>query len=352
MKARESLFGTLPDGRKVSQFTIENSRGMSFSAIAYGATLTAVSVPDRTGSVENVILFLETLEEYRQLSPFFGALIGRFANRITGGKFVLDGKEYSLACNDVYGAGPDAVSNHLHGGNVGYDKVLWNAKPFNKKNAAGIRWAYTSRDGEEGFPGNLKISATYTLTESNELSFEYWATTDKPTPVNLTNHAYWNLAGAGTGTVLEQEIRFNCSFYLPVDKSLMPTGEVRSVKDTPFDFTIAKPIGRDIGKIQGGYDHCLILDQAGSGFDLVCMARDPQSGRTMECWTSKPSVQFYTGGFLDGSLGPKGRKYPLWGAFTLEAEFFPDCVNISHFPSCILRPGQTYHHMTTHRFSV
>jgi aldose 1-epimerase len=344
----------MPDGRKVIQFTVENSRGASFSAIAYGATLTAVNVPDRRGSFENVILFLDTLEEYRQKSPFFGALVGRFANRITKGKFVLDGMGYNLACNDVFGAGPNAVSNHLHGGNVGYDKVLWNAKPFSKKDAAGVRWTYTSRDGEEGFPGTLKIAATYTLTESNELSFEYWATTDKPTPVNLTNHAYWNLAGAGagSGTVLEQELTFSCYFYLPVDNSLLPTGEIRSVKGTPFDFTTAKQIGRDIGKVQGGYDHCLILKQAGSGFDLVCKARDPQSGRAMECWTTKPSVQFYTGGFLDGSLSAKGRQYPRWSAFTLETEFFPDCVNISHFPSCILRPGQTYHHLTTHRFSV
>jgi aldose 1-epimerase len=351
MKTSVSLFGTMPDGRKVEQFTIDNGNGMSISAIAYGATLTAVNAPDRTGKVENVILFLDSLEEYRQKSPFFGALVGRFANRITRGRFTLDGTSYTLACNDVYGAGPNAVSNHLHGGTVGFDKVLWKAKPFTRKDAAGIRWTHTSPDGDEGYPGTLKMTAEYTLTEANELSFEYWATADKATPVNLTNHAYWNLAGAGagTGTVLDQEILFNCPFYLPVDGSLMPTGEVLSVKGTPFDFTTAKPIGRDIAAVKGGYDHCLVLAQAGDG--LVCRARDPVSGRAMECRTTKPAVQFYTGGFLDGSLGAKGRKYPLWGAFTLETEFFPDCVNIRHFPSCILRPGQTYHHRTVHSFS-
>jgi aldose 1-epimerase len=352
MKSSESVFGTLPDGRKVKRFTVENSRGISISAITYGATLTAVNVPDATGRTENVILFLDSLEEYRTKSPFFGALVGRFANRITRGRFVLDGREYTLACNDVHGAGPNAVSNHLHGGTVGYDKVLWNAKPFVRKGAAGIRWTYTSRDGEEGYPGTLKITAEYTLTESNELSFEYWAVTDKPTPVNLTNHAYWNLAGAGagSGTVLEQELMFNCPFYIPIDSSLMPTGEVLSVKGTPFDFTAPKPIGRDIAKVDGGYDHCLVVKRAGSGFDLLCKARDPRSGRAMEVRTTKPSVQFYSGNFLNGSLGSGGRTYPLHGAFTLETEFFPDCVNFSHFPSCILRPGQRYHHLSTHTF--
>ncbi len=353
MKTSASPFGAMPDGRKVEKLTVENSQGVSISAITYGATLTAVNVPDRKGNVENVILFLETLDDYRQKSPFFGALVGRFANRITRGKFVLDGKEYSLACNDIYGAGPGAVANHLHGGTVGFDKALWKAKLFTRKDAAGIRWTHVSPDGDEGYPGTLKITAEYTLTETNELSFEYWATTDKPTPVNLTNHAYWNLAGAGagTGTVLEQEVMFNCPFYLPVDKALMPTGEVLSVKGTPFDFTTAKTIGRDNARVEGGYDHCLILAQTGKGSDLLCRARDPQSGRVMECWTTKPAVQLYTGGFLDGSLGAGGRRYPHWGAFTLETEFFPDCVNIRHFPSCILRPGQTYHHLTTHRFS-
>jgi aldose 1-epimerase len=354
MRTSESVFGAMPDGRQVKRFTVENSRGISFSAMTYGATLTAVNVPDTVGRAENVILFLDSLEDYRTRSPFFGALVGRFANRITRGKFTLDGHEYALACNDVYGAGPNAVSNHLHGGKVGYDKVLWGARPFTRKGAAGIRWSYTSRDGEEGYPGTLKITAEYTLTEANQLSFEYWAVTDKPTPVNLTNHAYWNLAGAGagTGTVLEQELMLDCPFYIPVDSSLMPTGEVLSVKGTPFDFTTAKPIGRDIAKVSGGYDHCFVKRQGGGGPGLLCRARDPRSGRTMEVHTDQPGVQVYTGGFLDGSLGASGRKYPLNGAFTLETELLPDCVNLPHFPSCILRPGQSYHHLTTHTFGT
>jgi len=352
MKTFESFFATLPNGKKVTQFRIENSKGLSIKAITYGGTLTEVNVPDRSGKLDSVILGYDKLEDYLERSPFYGALVGRFANRIARGKFTLDGKEYSLACNDTFGAGPDAVANHLHGGKVGYDKVLWNGRLFRTKDAAGIRWSYLSRDGEEGYPGNLRITATYTLTEDGELTFEYWATTDKPTPVNLTQHAYWNLAGAGSGAVHDQELMFNCPFYLPVDGYLMPTGEVLSVKGSPFDFTNAKPIGRDLAKVKGGYDHCLIVKQAGSGFDLLCKCHDPKTGRRMEVWTNQPSVQFYGGNFMDNDHGARGRIYPKYGAFTLETELFPDAVNFGHFPSCILRPGQKYHHRTTHRFFV
>lgn len=352
MNVRQAFYATHASGKKVTQFTVENSKGLSFKAITYGGTLTEVNVPDRNGRLDNVILGYDKLEDYVARSPFYGALVGRFANRITRGKFTLDGRQYSLACNDTYGAGPDAVANHLHGGNVGYDKVLWNAKPFRSNAAAGIRWSYLSRDGEEGYPGNLKITVSYTLTEDNELVFEYRAGTDKPTPVNLTQHAYWNLAGAGSGTVFDQEIMFNCPFYLPVDDHLMPTGEVLSVKGTPFDFTSPKPIGRDLAKVKGGYDHCLILKQSGGGQDLLCQCSDPKSGRRMDVWTTKPSVQFYTGNFMDNDRGAGGRTYPKYGAFTLETEYFPDAVNIGHFPSCVLRPGQTYHHLTRHKFYV
>lgn len=352
MKITETLYATHPNGKRVTQYTVENSKGLSFKAITYGATLTEVNVPARNGDMDSVILGYDKLEDYMERSPFYGALVGRFANRITRGKFTLDGNEYSLACNDTFGAGPGAVANHLHGGKVGYDKVLWNARPFRTRTAAGIRWSYLSRDGEEGYPGNLRITVTYTLTEEDELAFEYWATTDKPTPANLTQHAYWNLAGAGSGTVFEQEVMFNCPFYLPVDDYLMPTGEVLSAKGTPFDFTTAKPIGRDIRQVKGGYDHCLVLRQAGGGFDLLCKCHDPKTGRRMDVWTTKPSVQFYTGNFMDNDRGARGRTYPQYGAFTLETELFPDAVNFGHFPSCILRPGQSYHHLTRHKFSV
>ena len=351
MKIGTSHYGKTKDGKSVTLYSVENSRGLGFRAISYGATLTEVNVPDREGKSDNVILGFDTLEDYQERSPYFGSLVGRFANRIAGGTFVLDGKQYSLACNDKYGAGEQAVANHVHGGDVGFDKVIWKARPFRSAEAAGIRWSYTSRDGEEGYPGTLKITAAYTLSESGELSFEYWARTDKPTPVNLTNHAYWNLAGAGSNTVLEQELMFNCLFYLPVGPTLMPTGEVLSVKGTPFDFTSPKSIGKDITRLEGGYDHCLVVRQSGEGLDLVCRARDPKSGRTMEIWTTKPGVQFYSGNFLNGERGAKGKSYPKHGAFALETEFFPDSVNVSHFPSCILRPGQLYHHLTRHRFA-
>jgi len=352
MNITKTLYSILPDGRKVFQYTVESSRGVSFKALTYGATLAEVNVPDREGKPESVILGYDRLEDYLERSPYYGALVGRFANRISRGKFVLDGSEHTLACNDVYGAGAEAVANHLHGGTVGYDKVLWKARPFGGRDRAGVRWSYVSPAGEEGYPGTLKISAAYTLTEDGELSFEYRAVTNKATPVNLTQHAYWNLAGAGSGTVLDQEIELNCPYYLPVDPTLMPTGEVRSVAGTPFDFTNGKPIGRDLGKVEGGYDHCLVVRRGGRELDLVCRCHDPASGRRMEVWTNQPGVQFYTGNFMDDDTGAKGRVYPKHGAYCLETEAFPDSPNIGHFPSSILRPGQQYFHRTVHRFSV
>jgi aldose 1-epimerase len=352
MNIREREYATHPSGGKVREYTVENSRGVSFKAITYGATLTEVNLPDRQGKMDSVILGYDRLEDYMERSPYYGALVGRFANRIAKGRFVLDGKEYSLACNDVYGSGPDAVANHLHGGKVGYDKVLWRAKPFQERSRAGVRWSYVSRDGEEGYPGTLKITAAYSLTEDDELSFEYRAVTDKATPVNLTQHAYWNLAGAGSGTVIDQEMQFNCPFYLPVDSTLMPTGEVLSASGTPFDFSSPKPIGRDLGQVEGGYDHCFVVKRSGGDLDLVCRCHDPATGRRMEVWSNQPGVQFYGGNFLDNDRGAGGRVYPKHGAFCVETEAFPDAVNVGHFPSCILRPGQEYHHLTVHRFSA
>jgi aldose 1-epimerase len=352
MKITKSLYAVHPNGQQVFEYTVDNGRGMSFKALTYGATLTEVNVPDREGKADNVILGYDRLEDYMKRSPYYGALVGRFANRISRGRFVLDGREYSLACNDVYGAGPDAVANHLHGGKVGYDKMIWKAKPFQEGKRAGIRWSYVSPDGEEGYPGRLKISASYTLSEEGELAFEYRAVTDKATPLNLTQHAYWNLAGAGSGSVHDQEMQFNCPFYLPVDSTLMPTGEVLSVSGTPFDFSSPKLIGRDLGKLEGGYDHCLVVRRSGKELDLVCRCHDPASGRRMEVWTNQPGVQFYSGNFLDNDSGAGGRVYPKHGAYCLETEAFPDAPNVGHFPSCILRPGQEYLHRTVHRFSV
>jgi galactose mutarotase-like enzyme len=260
-----------PDGRKVLQYTVEKSRG----------------------------------------------------NRISRGRFVLDGKEYSLACNDVYGTGPDAVANHLHGGRVGFDKVFWKAKPFRESNRAGLRWSYVSPEGEEGYPGTLKVSATYSLSEDGELSFEYRAVTDRAAPVNLTQHAYWNLAGAGSGTVLDQEAEFNCPFYLPVDATLMPTGEVLSVCGTPFDFSSPKPIGRDLGRVTGGYDHCLIVKRSGRSWTWCAAvttrrwAGGWRSGPTSRGYSSTPRTSWTTTGGPEGacirSTGPtawRRRRFP------------------------------------------
>jgi len=337
MTASESPYGTTTEGRRIALFTVENARGMSFRAISRGATLTAVIVPDRTGRKESVVLGCDSLAEYEKNTEFLGCIVGRFANRIAGGRFTLDGVEHSLARNDG--------ANHIHGGIRGFDKAAWNGRLFRRRNAAGIRWSYTSRDGEEGYPGNLRVTSEYALTEENELSFEYWAVTDAPTPVNLTNHSYWNLAGVGSGTALAHEIAFACPFYLPVDDALMPTGEVLKTAGTPFDFSVPKAIGRDIARVPGGYDHCLVLGKPPGVRGHACTARDPSSGRTMEVFTTEPGLQFYTGNFLDG------KPFPKHGAFCLETQHFPDSVNRGHFPPCILRPGQTYHHLTVHRFS-
>jgi aldose 1-epimerase len=338
MKASGEQVGRSADGRKVMRYVLENSQGMRVQAVSHGAALLSVNVPDRQGRTANVILGYDSLDVYEDNPSFFGCIVGRFANRIRAGRFPLDGREYSLACNDG--------ANHLHGGIRGFDKKTWAGRLIRRPDSVGIRWTYASRDGEEGYPGTLKVTAEYVLTERNELSLEYWAVTDAPTPINLTNHSYWNLAGAGAGVILDHEVSFNCPFYLPVDEGLIPTGEIVKTAGTPFDFSSFKPIGRDIAAVPGGYDHCLVVGKSGSSLGLAATARDPASGRTMQVWTTKPGVQFYTGNFLDG------RFYPAHGGFCLETQFFPDGVNQGHFPSCILRPGETYHHRTVHVFSA
>jgi aldose 1-epimerase len=337
MKATESPFGTTSDGQHVTLYTLENGRGMSVSVMSRGATVTAVNVPDRAGKTANVVLGHDSIAEYEKNSEFFGCIVGRFANRIAAGRFTLDGREFTLAKNDA--------GNHIHGGIRGFDKVNWRGRLIRRKGAAGIRWSYTSRDGEEGYPGTLKVTADYVLTKENEFSFEYWAVTDKPTPVNLTNHSYWNLAGARSGIVHAQEMLFNCPFYLPVDNTLTPTGEILATRGTPFDFSNFKAIGGDIASVPGGYDHCLLLHKPQDALGLACTARDPSSGRIMHVHTTKPGVQFYTANFLDGTY------FPRQGAFCVETQALPDSPNRGHFPSCILRPRSVYHHRTVHAFT-
>jgi aldose 1-epimerase len=340
MTIEKSPYGSLPDGRRVTRFTVSNAAGTSVSMMDFGCTLLGVEVPDREGKATNVILSFDGLGGYLTKPMFCGALAGRFANRIEAGRFTLDGREHQLACN--------SKGNHLHGGTVGFDKVLWKARVFRTKDAAGVRFAYTSRDGEEGYPGTLRAVVAYSLNEDGDLSFEYRAVSDRATPVNLTNHAYWNLSGEGL--VEDHVVSSPARFYLPVNAALIPTGEVASVKGTPFDFATPKPIGRDIAAVEGGYDHCLVVDRRDAGLALACRAADPRSGRRMEVWTTLPAFQLYSGNFLDGRTGAGGRVFAKHAAFCIEPEFFPNCVNVPHFPSCILRPGAVWHHLTVHRF--
>jgi aldose 1-epimerase len=336
MQVKRSNAGTSSTGRKVEGVTVANERGMSFSAISYGATITRVNVPDKNGTTANVALGYETLQEYERGTAFLGCIVGLFANRIAGARFLLGGKEYQLAKNDGI--------NSLHGGIRGFDKMVWSAKVIRRRGAAGVRYTYTSGNGEEGYPGRLFVTADYVLTEDSKLSFEYWALADAPTPVNITNHSYWNLAGSGT--VLDQELATRCPFYLPTDKDLLPTGEIARTAGTPVDFSTPKPIGRDIASVGVGFDHCLVLKKPHDALGHACTARDPASGRTLELWTTQPGVQLYTGNYLDG------KPFPRHGAFCLETQNFPDAVNQGQFPSCILVPDQAYHQLTVHKFSA
>jgi aldose 1-epimerase len=331
------------------QYTLKNRNGMEVRLASYGARITSIKVPDREGEFTDVVLGYDKVESYKTAAkkPYFGVTAGRFANRIAKGKFSIDGKEYQLACNN----GP----NHLHGGITGFDKVDWTAVPL--KN--GIRFSYLSKDGEEGYPGNLDVMVTYTLTDDNKLVIDYFATTDQPTPVNLTQHAYFNLAGEGAPTVLDQELMINADSFLAIDEASIPLGAPVPVKGSPFDFRSPKPIGRDIGMESEqltngkGYDHNFVLNKKGNELTLAATLHDPASGRFMEVLTEEPGIQFYSGNFLDGSLvGKSGRAYQHRSAICLEAQHFPDSPNRPAFPNTILRPGEEYKTTTIYRFSV
>ncbi len=317
----------------------------------YGGIVLSLRVPDRDGSLGDVVLGFDTLEPYLTNDPHFGSLIGRYANRIANGKFTLDGADYTLPKNN----GP----NTLHGGVKGFDKVLWQAEPVKNSKGVGLVLRYTSKDGEEGFPGNLKTKVTYTLTDSDELAIDYEATTDKATPVNLTSHGYFNLAGQGNGDVLAHELLLNADRFTPVDKNLIPTGELRPVKGTPLDFTKPAPIGARLNDnyeqliLANGYDHNFAINRKGPGLALAARVHERSMGRILEIYTTEPGVQFYSANFLDGTVtGKQGRVYKQHYAFCLETQHFPDSPNHPSFPSTILRPGQTYHSRSVYRFST
>ncbi|QDU08831.1 aldose epimerase family protein [Gimesia aquarii] len=333
-------YGTTADGQEITQFLLSNEKGVSVNIINYGAIVTAVYVPDREGKTENVTLGFNTLAEYEKKGPYFGAICGRYANRIAEGKFTLDGKEYQLAQNNP--------PSHLHGGEQGFDKKVWAAESFSDPDEVGVRLSYVSPDGEEGYPGKLTLKVVYSLNNENEFKIDYTATSDQATPINVTNHCYWNLAGKEN--ILDHELILNCNRYLPVSEVAIPTGELAIVKDTPMDFTTAHKIGERIEQVEGGYDHCWVINPLEKQPAFCARVKDPQSGRVMEIFTTEPGVQFYTGNFLDGTEASGG--YQKHGGFCLETQHFPDSPNQPEFPNTILKPGKVYEQTTVHKFSV
>ncbi len=345
-------FGELPDGSTVKLYTLTNDNGLVLKVMDYGAIVTKFLVPDRDGNLGDIVLGYDNLGDYLTETPYFGAAIGRYGNRIGYGTFSLDGNNYQLTINDG--------DNHLHGGNQGFDKVLWDAEASSSANAASVTFNYLSADGEEGYPGNLNATIVYSLTNDNEFVITYEATTDAPTVVNLTHHTYWNLRGQGHGNILNHELTIFADAYTPVDSGLIPTGEIATVEGTPMDFRKAFPIGSRINdKFQqlaygGGYDHNWVLNKNEEG-KLTKAARlyDPDSGRQMHIWTEEPGLQFYSGNFLDGTLvGKGGAVYHYRYGLCLETQHFPDSPNKSHFPSTRLNPGEIYSTRTVHQFSV
>lgn len=345
----KSSFGSLPDGSAVDLFTLRNTQGMTVKISNFGGTIVSWTAPDKAGKYEDIVLGCDSLAGYLRGTPYFGAIIGRYGNRIAKGKFALDGTAYSLATNNM--------GNHLHGGIKGFDKVLWNATPVTGDEPA-LKLTYLSKDGEEGYPGNLSVEVVYTLLKDNALRMDYTATTDQKTIVNLTNHAYFNLGGKGD--ILGHELVLNAASYLPVDSTLIPTAELRSVVGTVFDFTKATPIGARINdatdqqiKFGGGYDHCWVLSEDSKNLKSAAVLSEPLSGRVMEVLTTEPAIQFYSGNFLDGTvIGKGGLAYQHRTGLCLETEHFPDSPNRPEFPTTVLNPGETYRSTTVYRFST
>jgi aldose 1-epimerase len=332
------------DGKKVYLYTLTNKSGTEVKITNYGGIVTSWITPDKNGQKSNIVLGFDDLKGYQGKTPYFGATVGRYGNRIANGRFTLDGKEYKLATNNG--------KNHLHGGIKGFDKVVWDADQTDE-NSPSLTLHYLSKDGEEGYPGNLNVTVKFTLTDENGLGIEYDATTDKATPVNLTNHSYFNLTGDVSKSILEHTLMVDADKYTPVDATLIPTGELKDVTGTPFDFRKPKKIGAEIGQVKGGYDHNFVLNGKGTDAQRIAVLTDDISGRQLEVYTTEPGVQFYTGNFLDGSLQTSdGRPINKNTGMCLETQHFPDSPNKPNFPSTILQPGQKYHTVTRYVVGV
>ena len=330
MNIKKQPFGTTPDGDTATLWTIENTSGLSLGISDWGATIVSVKQPDKTGRIDEILLGFDDASRYLSSEGYLGATCGRFANRIAFGKFSLNGKNYQLNCNN----GP----NHLHGGERGYNARMWQAAPYSEGGRSGVVFTLVSPDGEENYPGELRVSADYALDEEGRLFMDFKGTTDKTTIINITNHAYWNLAGAGSGSILNHLIKIHASGYIPVDETAIPSGEILSVEETAFDFRKEKPISRE-------YDHCMVIDGKFGELRAAVVVRDPESGRELTLYTNRPGVQLYTGNFLQGTPFPKN------SGFCLEPQDFPDAPNRPEFPSVILQPGETYHHRSMIEFS-
>jgi aldose 1-epimerase len=345
------VFGVLPTGDTVIRYTLKNANGMTVRILNYGGIIQSLEVPDRDGKPGDVVLGFDSLDQYRTQSPYFGALIGRFGNRIAHGTFTLNDSTYHLYLND----GP----NSLHGGKVGFDKKIWEVNPFTTDSTEGLKLHYLSKDGEEGYPGNLDVHVTYTLDNDNALRIDYEATTDKPTILNLTNHAYYNL-NDGKGTVLNQVLMLNADEYVPVDSTAIPLGPLAPVAGTPMDFRTPTAVGARINDAfaqlklaHGGYDHCWVLNTKGNLSEVAASVYAPDNGRFLQVYTTEPGIQFYSGNFLDSTLhGKGGNVYPKHSAIVLETEHYPDSPNEPSYPTTVLNPGETFRSSSIYKFSV
>jgi aldose 1-epimerase len=346
---QRSGFGSLPDGRAAEEITITNANGMVLGISNYGGLITSIRVPDRNGNVDELTLAFDSVANYRTRA-YYGPIVGRYANRIGGAKFTLEGQEYQLAANNR--------PNHLHGGPTGFYTRLWDIEPFNRADGAGAVLRYTSPDGEEGYPGTVQVEVTYTLTNNNEIVLDYRATTDKTTHINLTSHAYFNLAGSNGKTHVDHLLTINASRYTPTDNTLIPTGVIAPVEGTPLDFRRPTRIGDRLEvdhpeiRLGNGFDHNFVIDRAGDGLELAARVFEPTSGRVMEVLTTEPGIQFYSGNWGQSIPGRNGASFPKWGGLALETQHFPDSPNKPNFPSTVLRPGEEYRSTTVYRFSV